>query len=51
LSQKILIDLPTSDHALMWFESFKARKVKARIHAQMDRIEMGHLGDIAPIGE
>ena len=27
------------------------RRAKARIQARIDRIEMGHFGDVAPVGE
>ena len=34
-----------------WFESLKDRKAKARIQVRIDRVEMGHFGDAAPVEE
>ncbi|MDZ7793687.1 MAG: type II toxin-antitoxin system RelE/ParE family toxin [Spirochaetia bacterium] len=34
-----------------WFKSLKDRRAKARIQARIDRVEMGHFGDVAPVGE
>jgi putative addiction module killer protein len=34
-----------------WFTSLKDRKAKARIQARIDRMEMGHFGDVAPVGQ
>jgi putative addiction module killer protein len=34
-----------------WFDRLKDRKARARIQARIDRVEMGHFGDIAPVGE
>lgn len=34
-----------------WFESLQDRRARARIQARIDRIEMGHFGDVAPVGE
>lgn len=34
-----------------WFESLKDRRAKARIQVRIDRLERGHLGDVAPVGD
>jgi putative addiction module killer protein len=34
-----------------WFESLKDRRAKARIQVRIDRVEMGHFGDVEPVGE
>ena len=34
-----------------WFVRLKDRKAKARIQARIDRLELGHFGDIAAVGD
>lgn len=34
-----------------WFKGLRDRRAKARIQARIDRIEIGNLGDVAPVGE
>lgn len=34
-----------------WFENLKDRKARARIQARVDRLESGHFGDVAPVGD
>jgi putative addiction module killer protein len=34
-----------------WFKSLKDRRVKARVQARIDRMELGNFGDVAPVGE
>ena len=46
-----MIEVRTTAIYMKWFESLKDRKAKARIQARIDRIEMGHFGDAAPVGE
>lgn len=36
---------------MKWLRSLKDRRAKARIQARIDRVEMGHFGDVAPVGE
>jgi putative addiction module killer protein len=33
-----------------WFDGLKDRKARARIQARIDRIELGHFGDVASVG-
>jgi len=33
-----------------WFDSLKDRKARARIQVRIDRLELGHFGDTAPVG-
>jgi putative addiction module killer protein len=34
-----------------WFDCLKDRRARARIQARIDRVEMGHFGDVASVGE
>lgn len=34
-----------------WFGAFKDMATKARIQLRIDRIVLGHFGDVAPVGE
>ncbi len=34
-----------------WFDGLKDRRARSRIQARIDRVGMGHFGDIAPVGE
>jgi len=36
---------------LKWFKSLKDRKARVRIQVRIDRLEMGHYGDVEPVGE
>ena len=46
-----MIEVRTTTKFTEWFKSLKDRRAKARIQARIDRVEMGHFGDVAPIGE
>jgi putative addiction module killer protein len=46
-----MIEVRKTEIFTKWFESLKDRRAKARIQARIDRVEMGNLGDIAPVGE
>ncbi|MFY0665789.1 MAG: type II toxin-antitoxin system RelE/ParE family toxin [Natronospirillum sp.] len=46
-----MIEVRKTSHFTRWFESLKDRRAKARIQARIDRVEMGHFGDVAPVGE
>jgi putative addiction module killer protein len=34
-----------------WFENLKDRRARSRIQARVDRLELGHFGDVAPVGD
>ncbi|MDT8428291.1 MAG: type II toxin-antitoxin system RelE/ParE family toxin [Pseudomonadales bacterium] len=34
-----------------WFKSLKDRRARVRIQIRIDRLEMGHYGDVEPVGE
>jgi putative addiction module killer protein len=46
-----MIEIRTTARFIKWFKSLKDRRAKARIQARIDRVEMGHFGDVAPVGE
>lgn len=33
-----------------WFKKLKDRNAKARIQARIDRLQLGYLGDVEPVG-
>ncbi|MFA5628020.1 MAG: type II toxin-antitoxin system RelE/ParE family toxin [Thiohalomonadaceae bacterium] len=46
-----MIEVRTTARFTKWLKSLKDRRAKARIQARIDRVEMGHFGDVAPVGE
>ena len=46
-----MIEVRTTEVFDNWFTSLKDRKAKARIQARIDRVEIGHFGDVLPVGE
>ncbi|MCO4322132.1 type II toxin-antitoxin system RelE/ParE family toxin [Aliidiomarina quisquiliarum] len=46
-----MIEIRTTAIFSKWFSSLKDRRAKARIQARIDRVEMGHFGDIEPVGD
>ncbi|MBM1144881.1 type II toxin-antitoxin system RelE/ParE family toxin [Alcanivorax sp. ZXX171] len=46
-----MIEVRTTAKFTKWFRSLNDRRAKARIQARIDRVEMGHFGDVAPVGE
>ncbi len=46
-----MIEIRKTDVFTNWFNSLRDRRAKARIQARIDRLEVGHFGDVAPVGE
>ncbi len=46
-----MIEVRKTAQFTKWFDSLKDRKGRARIQARIDRIEVGHFGDVEPVGE
>ncbi|HMB17242.1 MAG TPA: type II toxin-antitoxin system RelE/ParE family toxin [Pelovirga sp.] len=46
-----MIEVRKTERFTKWFNGLKDRRAKARIQVRIDRLEMGHFGDVAPIGE
>lgn len=46
-----MIEIRKTAQFAKWFKSLKDRRAKARIQARIDRLGMGHFGDVAPVGE
>ena len=34
-----------------WFQSLKDRRARARVQVRIDRMQLGHFGDVSPVGE
>jgi putative addiction module killer protein len=46
-----MIEIRTTSAFSKWFNSLKDRRAKARIQARIDCVEMGHFGDVEPVGD
>jgi len=46
-----MIEIRKTDVFTKWFNNLRDRRAKARIQARIDRLEIGHFGDVAPVGE
>ena len=46
-----MIEIRKTDIFAKWFEKLKDRRAKARIQARIDRMEMGHFGDVGSVGK
>lgn len=49
-SSQILEVYKTEEFA-RWLKKLKDRNARARIQARIDRMELGHFGDVEPVGE
>lgn len=46
-----MIEIRKTEVFTNWFNGLKDRRAKARVQARIDRLEFGHFGDVAPVGE
>ena len=46
-----MIEVRKTDVFTKWFNGLRDKRAKARIQARIDRLEIGHFGDVAPVGE
>ena len=46
-----MIEVRKTDVFAKWFNGLRDKRAKARIQARIDRLESGHFGDVAPVGE
>jgi len=46
-----MIEIRKTDLFDNWFGRLKDRRAKARIQARIDRLETGHFGDVASVGQ
>jgi len=46
-----VIEIVQSDTFRRWLSTLRDRKAKARIHARLDRMADGNMGDIKPVGQ
>jgi len=46
-----MMEVRKTAHFTKWFESLKDRRAKARIQVRIDRLERGHFGDVASVGD
>ncbi|MEE8057226.1 MAG: type II toxin-antitoxin system RelE/ParE family toxin [Pseudomonadales bacterium] len=46
-----MIEIRKTEVFANWFDGLRDRRARARIQARIDRLELGHFGDVAPVGE
>ena len=46
-----MIEIRQTEIFINWFNGLRDRRAKARVQVRIDRIEIGNIGDVAPIGE
>ena len=46
-----MIEVRTTAMFAKWFDGLRDRRARARIQVRIDRMELGHFGDVAPVGE
>jgi len=46
-----MLEIRTTATFDKWFANLKDHRAKARIQVRIDRMELGHFGDVEPVGE
>jgi putative addiction module killer protein len=46
-----MIEIRKTEIFADWLNGLRDRRAKARIQARIDRLELGHFGDVSPVGE
>ncbi len=46
-----MLDIQKTEVFTNWLNGLRDRRAKARIQVRIDRMELGHFGDVAPVGE
>ena len=46
-----MLEVLKTDVFANWLDGLRDRRAKARIQARIDRLEYGHFGDVASVGE
>lgn len=46
-----MIEIRKTETFANWLDGLRDRRAKARVQARIDRLELGHFGDVAPVGE
>ncbi len=46
-----MLEVYKTEEFARWFKKLRDRTAKARIQARLDRMELGHFGDVEPVGE
>ena len=46
-----MLEIRTTATFDKWFTNLKDRRARARIQVRIDRMQLGHFGDISPVGD
>ena len=46
-----MLEIRTTAAFDKWFRSLKDRRARARVQVRIDRMQLGHFGDVSPVGE
>ena len=45
-----MMEVRKTDFFTKWFDNLKDRRARARIQVRIDRMELGHFGDVSSVG-